>query len=139
MDEIPKWLEWTGLIVTIGSGIISAFVLIQTTQLKNAFFLKAKLPKLHKKISNYRLSFNQLLEKDPNNFKKMCVIQAQVKSVLDQAIPSLSKIDSAKVKQKTVILSSPITNEYSAWKFYEELSALESHIGESSEDLRWNS
>lgn len=137
-NGIPDWLQWIGLIVTIVSGFISALVLWQTSQLKNAFFLKAKLPNLHKKIGGYRLEFNEILASSNQDYKQMRVIQAKVTSILKQAKPSLGKIDKIEVTNAINVLTKQITNESTAWSFYEKLSALETHIGESLEDLHWN-
>jgi hypothetical protein len=136
--EIPNWLQWIGIIFTIGSGVISALVLWQTSQLKSAFFLKAKLPKLYKKLGVYRAEFNEVLEKNSKNYNEMRIIQAKVTSMLKQAQPSLSKLDELEVKNAMYVLNQHIGGDENAWDFYRKLSALEIHIGESLEDLQWN-
>jgi len=136
--EIPNWLQWIGIIFTIGSGFISALVLWQTSQLKSAFFLKAKLPKLYKKLGVYRAEFNEVLEKNSQNHNEMRIIQAKVISMLKQAQPSLSKFDELEVKNALEVLTQHIGHDETAWSFYRKLSALEIHIGESLEDLQWN-
>lgn len=136
--EIPNWLQWVGIVFTIGSGFISTLVLWQTYQLKSAFFLKAKLPKLYKKLGVYRAEFNEVLEKNSQNYNEMRTIQAKVTSMLKQAQPSLSKFDELEVKNAMYVLNQHIAGDENAWDFYRKLSALEIHIGESLEDLQWN-
>ena len=136
---MPMWAQWAGFIVTVISGLISAFVLYQAYQLKDIFLLKAKLPKLHEHLTNHRKKFNKLLSEEPLHIKSMEVVQAEVISILNQAKPQLSKIDSVKIDKALEDLSKDITNYNSSWHFYKILASLEQHISSSSEDLKWKS
>lgn len=133
------WAQWSGFIVTVISGLISAFVLYQAYQLKDIFLLKAKLPKLHEHLTNHRKKFNKLLSEEPLHIKNMEVVQAEVISILNQAKQQLSKIDSVKIDKALEDLSKKITNYDSSWYFYKILASLEQHISSSSEDLKWKS